>query len=91
MTIRIGSHEFDNVSYDAKGDVLYLHQGDPVAAHETFGTPEGHAVKFDAAGKVIGLTLVNAKWLVERDGQITISIPERIETSASELAPALAS
>ncbi len=85
-TIRIGHHEFDNVSYDADGDVLHLHQGKPVAAAETFGTPEGHAVKFDADGGVIGLTIVNAKWLAERDGRITITIPERIETSASDLA-----
>jgi uncharacterized protein YuzE len=90
MTIRIGDHEFDDVSYDVDGDVLYLHQGKPVAAAETFGTPEGHAVKFDSDGDVIGLTIVNAKWLVERDGQITITIPERIETAASVLASALA-
>lgn len=41
MTVRIGTHEFDHVSYDAKGDVLYLHRGDPRPAAETFGTPEG--------------------------------------------------
>ena len=91
MTIRIGNHEFDHVSYDADGDVLHLHRGEPVPAAETFGAPEGHAVKFDAAGEVIGITIVNAKWLVERDGQITITIPERVETAASELAAALAS
>jgi len=90
MTIRIGNYEFDDVVYDAEGDVLYLHRGAPVPAAETFGTPEGHAVKFDAAGEVIGLTLVNAKWLVEQNGQITITIPERIQTAASDIAPALA-
>ena len=90
MTIRIGRYEFDHVSYDSSGDVLYLHWGEPVPAADTFGTPEGHAVRFDADGDVIGITVVNAKWLVERDGQITITIPERIETSALDLAPALA-
>ena len=90
MTIRIGHHEFDHVSYDADGDVLYLHRGEPVPAADTFGTPEGHAVRFDADGDVIGITIVNAKWLVERDGQITITIPERVETSAHDLASALA-
>jgi len=89
MTIRIGRYEFDHVSYDSSGDVLYLHRGEPVPAADTFGTPEGHAVRFDADGDVIGITVVNAKWLVERDGQITITIPERIETSALDLAPAL--
>jgi hypothetical protein len=32
---------------------------------------------------------VNAKWLVERDGKVTITVPELIETSAETLAPAL--
>jgi uncharacterized protein YuzE len=75
MKIRVGNYEFDNVVYDAGGDVLYLHIGEPVPAAETLATP--------------GITIVNAKWLVERDGQITISVPEHIETSARDLAPAL--
>lgn len=90
MTIRMGSHEFDDVVYDAMGDVLYMHKGKPVPAARTLATPEGHAVMLDDAGEIIGITVVNAKWLAERDGQITISIPERLETSAGDLAPALA-
>lgn len=89
MIVRLGEHEFDDVVYDSSGDVLYLHKGKPVPAAKTLATPEGHAVRLGDAGEVIGITIVNAKWLMERDGQITIGIPERIETSASELAPAL--
>lgn len=86
----MGSHEFDDVVYDAVGDVLYMHKGKPVPAAKTLASPEGHAVMLSAAGEIIGITVVNAKWLAERDGQITVSIPERLETSASDLAPALA-
>lgn len=89
MTIRMGRHEFDDVVYDADGDVLYLHKGKPVPATRTEATPEGHAVMFDDLGEIIGITVVNAKWLAERDGQITISMPEHIETPASDLAPVL--
>lgn len=89
MIVRLGTHEFDDVVYDADGDVLYLHRGKPVPAAETLATPEGHAVRLDEAGEIIGITIVNAKWLAERDGGITISVPEHIETSASDLAPAL--
>lgn len=89
MTVRLGNQEFDSVVYDADGDVLYLHKGDPVPAAETVPTSDGHAVSFDDVGEVIGITVVNVKWLVERDGQITITIPGRFQASSSDLLPAL--
>ena len=68
MTIRIGNHAFDAVSYDEAGDVLYLSKGEPVAASET----------------------LNARWLIDRDGKITVTIPERIEATERDVAAALA-
>lgn len=88
-TTRIGPHELDHVSYDAEGDVLYLRSGDPRPAADTFGTPEGHAVRLDENGKVIGITVVNAKWLIEREGKLRITIPYLVETSADEVVVAL--
>jgi uncharacterized protein YuzE len=90
MTVRIGHYEFDNVSYDAHGDVLYLSIGKPRAATQTYASPEGHAVRMSEDGDVIGITIVNAKWLADRDGKVTITLPSVIETSAEALAPALA-
>jgi uncharacterized protein YuzE len=68
--------------------VLYLRRGDSRPAADTYGTPEGDAVRFDDDGHVIGITIVNAKWLIERDGKLVITIPSRIETPADDLAPA---
>ncbi len=90
MTVHFGPYEFDHVSYDTDGDVLYLRRGERQAAATTFGTPEGHAVGLDENGEVIGITIVNAKWLLERDGKITVAVPSLIETSAEDLAAALA-
>jgi uncharacterized protein YuzE len=87
--MKIGPYDFEHVNYDARGDVLYLRTGDPAQATETHATPEGHAVRVDATGQVIGITIVNAKWLAERDGKVTITVPRLIETSAEVLAPAL--
>jgi hypothetical protein len=47
MTVHVGPYEFDHVSYDNDGDVLYLRRGERQEAAETFGTPEGHAVRLD--------------------------------------------
>ena len=91
MTVTIGNITFDHATYDDRGDVLYLHVGDRKAAADSLGTPEGHAVRYNDAGEVIGVTIVNARWLLDRDGKITITIPERIDVSAAALAPALVS
>ena len=87
--MRIGHHEFDHADYDAEADVLYLRRGIPQPAVRTFASPEGHAVRFAVDGAVIGITSVNAKRLSERDGKVTVTFPDRIETTAEELAPAL--
>jgi uncharacterized protein YuzE len=85
VTIRLGHLEFDHVVYDEKADVLYLSVGKPVEAARQEATPEGHVVRYDRDGNVIGITLVNAKWLVERDGKIDVTV----RVDAGELAPAL--
>lgn len=96
MSVRMGSHEFDSVVYDAERDVLYLRQGVPRPARETLASPEGHAIRLNESGEIIGITVVNAKWLAERDGQITVTIPEsshapeRLEALAKDLPLTLA-
>ena len=69
MTITIGAVTFDHVDYDADDDVLYLSVGEPREPADSHGTPEGHNVRYDDLGQVIALTLVNAKWLLERRGR----------------------
>jgi len=44
-----------------EGDVDHV---DPA---DSYGTPEGHNVRYDDQGQIIALTLVNPKWLLERD------------------------
>jgi len=90
MTVTIGSLTFDRASYDARGDVLYLHVGDPREAAGSEETPEGHVLRFDADGEVIGLTIINAKWLLERDHAINVTVPEHVAVAPDALAEALA-
>jgi len=91
MSIKVGPYDFDHVSYDDSGDVLYLRAGESRLAARTFATPEGHAVRYDELGEVIGITIVNARWLLERDRKITLSVPSVIEAAAEDLEPALTS
>jgi uncharacterized protein YuzE len=86
MTVTIGSLTFDHASCD----VLYLHVGNPREASGSEETPEGHVLRFDADGKVIGLTIINAKWLLERDHAINVTIPEHVAVGPDALAEALA-
>lgn len=90
VTVRIGPLVFDHADYDPEGDVLYLHVGEPVTA-EGEETPEGHVVRFEpGTQRVVGLTVINARSVIDRDGRLIITVPETVEASADELAPALA-
>jgi uncharacterized protein YuzE len=90
MTITIGDIAFDNVSYDAEGEVLYLHVGDPRSAVDFDESSEGHHLRFDASGNLVGITIVNAKRLLERQGSVIITVPERLEIGPDALGTALA-
>ncbi len=39
--------------------------------------------------RIVGLTVINARWLVDRDGRLIVTVPETVEASAAELAQAL--
>jgi uncharacterized protein YuzE len=90
MSVRIGDQEFEHAIYDEEGDVLYLRNGEPVEAALTQGTAEGHAVRFDDEGNVIGMTIVNAGWLASHEEEIAISFPQKqITVPAGDVATAL--
>jgi uncharacterized protein YuzE len=89
VNIRIGPLVFDHADYDLEGDVLYLHVGEPSQA-EGEETPEGHVLRFEPGSqRIVGLTIINARRLLDREGRLTITVPETVEASAEELAPAM--
>jgi uncharacterized protein YuzE len=90
MSVTIDSIEFDQVIYDAEADVLYLHVGDPETAVDFDETPEGHAVRLDADGRVVGLTLLRPKHLLERDGELRVTLPVPSTVPPDELRAVLA-
>jgi uncharacterized protein YuzE len=77
MSVHLGPYTFDHVSYDADGDILYLSIGEPRDAPDSEETPEGHILRYDDQEQIIGLTLVNAKWLLDRDDSLSITFPQR--------------
>jgi YD repeat-containing protein len=90
MSVTIAGTVFDRVAYDREADVLYLHVGDPATAVDFDEAPEGHALRYDGAGRLVGVTIVGARRLLELDGRITVTVPRppwRVE--APDLAEAL--
>lgn len=90
MTITVGRTTFDRVRYDAEADVLYLHVGDPSQAVE-FDESPGFALRYDRLGKLVGITIVNAKQLLDDAKPIVITIPEQVTIDPATLAPAVES
>jgi uncharacterized protein YuzE len=90
VNIKIGPLSFDHADYDAENDVLYLHVG-KAGVGEGEETPEGHVLRYaPGSNQVVGLTIIGARRILERDGHLSVTVPETVETSAEDLAPALA-
>jgi uncharacterized protein YuzE len=89
MTVTIDGLVFERSNYDADGDVLYLTSGESNMAADAVLTPEGHGVRYGPDSEVIGVTIINARWLLERDGHLTITVPHSVRVEAGELAAAL--
>ena len=79
----------DRANYDADGDVLYLARGETTEASDAALTPEGHGIRYDTDGHVIGVTIINARRLLDRDGHVTITLPQEVQVAARDLAGAL--
>jgi uncharacterized protein YuzE len=90
VNIKIGPVSFDRADYDAENDVLYLHVGEPQKA-EGEETPEGHVLRYaPGSQQIVGLTVLGAQRILDRDGELRVTIPEPAKASADDLAPALA-
>jgi YD repeat-containing protein len=89
MTVTVGSITFDRVSYDRDADVLYLSVGDPAQAVDFDESAEGHALRYDASGRLVGLTIVDARRLLERDDEIVVT-PPQLRVERDDLAAVLA-
>lgn len=87
MTMTLGS---TTVDYDAKADVLYLHVGDPTDAVDFDESPEGHGLRFDRTGQLIGVTVVRARELAGAGHPLVVTVPARLEIDPKDLAGALA-
>ena len=80
--LQIAGIEFDNNFYDRDADVLYLHVGDPASAVEYHAAPEGHHTRYGPDGSLVGITIVNARWPLEHEGKIVLTLPEqRVEVT----------
>jgi len=89
MNVKIDDLIFDRGHYDAEGDVLYLRRGDTNYASDAALTPEGHGVRYDGGGEVIGVTIINARRILDSDGYLTITLPHLVRVEAGEIAAAL--
>lgn len=88
MNVKIDDLIFDRGNYDAEGDVLYLARGAANHASDAALTREGHGVRYDESGEVIGVTIINARRIIEHDGYLTITLPHVVLVQADELVTA---
>lgn len=79
-------------SYEPVGDVLYLSAADDDKHAPAQETPEGHAVRLDGNGRITHVTAINAKWLLDRDGELVATLRDgrRLRVGRTDLSEILA-
>jgi uncharacterized protein YuzE len=87
MSLRAGPYTFTHVTYDAPSDVLYAAIASPRPGSRT-ETPEAHLLRFDERGRFFGITLVNPREQLSREGAVYVSLPggERVRVQGAEAA-----
>jgi hypothetical protein len=75
-------------SYEPIGDVLYLSAAGDDKRAPAQETPEGHAVRLDGQGRTTHVTAINAKWLLDRDGELIATLRDgrRLRLGRDDLA-----
>jgi hypothetical protein len=63
-------------SYERTGDVLYLSTPDDDRWGPAQETPEGHAVRLDADGRITHITAISARWILEREQDLTATLAD---------------
>jgi hypothetical protein len=78
-------------SYEPIGDVLYLSSAGDDKHAPAQETPEGHAVRLDPAGRITHVTAINARWLLDRDGEVVATLRDgrRLRLDRDDLAEIL--
>lgn len=84
MSITVGNIRFNFHDYDSRGDTLFLSIGPPAETWpaDTADTPEHHFVEYDESGNVRAIELMNPRWLLERDGELPITLPGKATVPA---------
>jgi hypothetical protein len=88
-TIHVSAKDLElDGTYESVGDVLYLSAAGDDKRAPAQETPEGHAVRLDPQGRITHLTAVNAKWLLDRDGDIVATLRDgrRLRLGRDDLA-----
>jgi len=75
-------------TYESLGDVLYLSAQDDDKSGVAQETPEGHAVRLGPAGRVTHITAINARWFLDRDGELVATLRDgrQLRLGRSDLA-----
>jgi len=73
-------------AYDPTGDVLHLTAAGDDKEAEVQQTPEGHAVRLDPDGRTTHVTAIDARRLLNRDGELMLGAQPRDVARESERA-----
>jgi uncharacterized protein YuzE len=74
VSLTVDDTAFDRYHYDEEADTLCFHTGPGKVAVDVDETVEDHLLRFDGAGDLLSLAILNARLVLERDGAIEVTL-----------------
>ncbi len=74
VAVQIDDVAFDRYHYDEVADTLCFHAGPTAWAVDFDETAEEHLMRFGVSGDLLSLTILNARWHLDRDGAIDVTL-----------------
>jgi hypothetical protein len=89
VDLTLGPATFGRLAYDSGAGIIHLQVNAAASDVHVERCREGHQLRFDEHGNLVGLTLVGARKLVAGGEPLVITATERIELDAAALAAGL--
>jgi uncharacterized protein YuzE len=89
VSLTLGPATFDRLAYDVSADIMHLHVNGAAPDVHVEQCREGHRLRYDEHGKLVGITLIAVTGSLQRGEPVVVTTTEQFTLDPAALATSL--